>query len=132
MSDKPQLTVFYDGQCPLCVKEIAALARHNHGQLRLENIHAKDFSQRYPMLPIHSAERILHGLRHDGTWLTGLDVTVTAWQLAGKHHWLKVLRWPVIRPIADLSYRLFAHYRQPIAFIITGRRRCSQCVDSAD
>lgn len=130
MSDKPKLTLFYDGQCPLCVKEIAALQSLNHdGHLCLENIHAEDFSQRYPMLSVDSAERLLHGLTADGKWLTGLDVTVRAWHLVGKHRWLRVLRWPLVKPLADWAYRVFARYRHPIAFALTGKRRCEQCID---
>lgn len=133
MSDKPQLTLFYDGHCPLCVKEIAALQRKNHdGRLQLENIHAESFGQRYPTLSVDKADRLLHGLTADGRWLTGLDVTVKAWQLVGQHRWLQVLRWPLIKPLADFAYRLFARYRHPIAFLLTGQRRCEQCADNAD
>jgi predicted DCC family thiol-disulfide oxidoreductase YuxK len=115
------------------VKEIAALRRlDTTGQIHLQNIHAQDFSERYPMLSVARADRLLHGLTAEGRWLTGLDVTVKAWQLVGKHRWLRALRWPLIKPLADISYRLFARHRHKLAYWLTGQRRCDQCVDSSD
>jgi predicted DCC family thiol-disulfide oxidoreductase YuxK len=130
MSEQTQLTVFYDGHCPLCVKEIRAMKRADkENLLQLENIHASDFSQRYPEVDPVEADKLLHAIDHNGEWLTGLDVTVKAWQLVRRHRWLGVLRWPVIRPVADGCYRFFARYRQQIAFLLTGQRRCDRCVD---
>ncbi len=128
MSKQIQLTLFYDGHCPLCVKEIASLRQKDHrGLLQLEDIHAPDFSERYPKLDPHQAEKFLHGLDANGEWLTGLDVTVKAWQLVNHHRWLRILRWPLIRPLADRAYHFFARHRKTVAFLLTGRRHCERC-----
>lgn len=125
---QPQLTVFYDGLCPLCVKEIRALQRLDKmGKLQLEDIYADDFHQRFPEVDVIAAERILHGKTAAGQWLTGLDVTVLAWRLVGQHRWLKVLRLPLIKPVADMIYRGFARYRHRLSFWLTGQRRCERC-----
>ncbi len=129
MTQATQLTVFYDGRCPLCVKEIRALKQHDAaGLLQLENIHAKDVRQRYPQLDPTAAEKILHGIDANGEWLTGLDVTVKAWQLVKRHRWLRILRWPLIKPLADMFYRFFARHRQKMAFLLTGQRHCDRCL----
>lgn len=129
MSEQIQFTLFYDGHCPLCVKEIASLRQKDHcGLLQLEDIHAADFSERYPQLDPIEAEKILHGLSASGEWLTGLDVTVKAWQLVNHHRWLGILRWPLIRPLADRAYRFFALHRKVIAQLVTGKRHCERCI----
>jgi len=130
MSEPIQLILFYDGHCPLCVKEIALLRQRDHrGLLQLEDIHAPDFCERYPQLDPLEAEKILHGLDASGQWLRGLDVTVKAWQLVNHHRWLGMTRWPLIRPVADMAYRFFARHRKTIARLLTGRRHCERCID---
>lgn len=109
------LTLFYDSKCPLCAVEIQHMMRRDtHRVIRFEDIHAEDFSVRFPWLPPERAMQLLHGQRADGEVILGLDVTVLAWSLVGKQHWVAWLRWPGIRILADWGYRLFARYREPI------------------
>jgi len=122
------LTIFYDGQCPLCMTEINQLQKLNHkNNLNFVNLHDENFTDRYPHIDPAKAERIIHGETENGTLLLGLDVTCTAWILVEKHRWLKILRWPLIRNIADLIYRLFARYRHRISRLIMGKQICDQC-----
>jgi len=111
----PALTVFFDGQCPLCAREIQALKKLDQQQaLQFEDIHAADFQSRFPAIDIIDADRKLHGLRSDGQLIYGLDVTAQAWALVGKHRWLSGLRLPVIRQVSDVVYWVFARFRHPI------------------
>lgn len=111
-----QLRIYYDGLCPLCSKEIEMLKQLNTaGQLEFADLAQQDFIQRYPHIDPIRAYQVLHGETSDGTVITGLDVTCRAWQLVGKHRWLAVLRWPLIKPVADLFYRFFARHRQAIS-----------------
>ena len=125
-----RLTVFYDSRCPLCMAEIRQLdALNADGQLQLEDIHGDDFSQRYPHIDPQQADRVLHGQLEDGRMIYGLDVTAEAWSRVGKYRWLKVLRWPLLRQLSDLVYRLFARYRHPLARLLTGKSRADACND---
>lgn len=120
------LTLFYDSYCPLCAAEMDQLRRFDQqGRLRFADIHAPDFAERYPDIDPVAADRILHARYADGRMIYGLDVTHQAWALVGRHRWLAVLRWPVIRWFADLGYRFFARYRYGISLVLTGQRRCS-------
>lgn len=120
------LTLFYDSYCPLCAAEMDQLRRFDEqGRLRFEDIHADDFSARYPTVDPVAADRVLHAQYDDGQMIYGLDVTHQAWALVGRHRWLAVLRWPIIRWFADLGYRFFARYRYGISLVLTGQRRCS-------
>lgn len=111
----PALTIFFDGHCPLCAREIQALRKLDQQQaLQFENIHAADFQARFPAIDLNEADRRLHGQRDDGQMLYGLDVTAQAWALVGKHRWLTWLRIPVLRQISDVVYWLFARLRHPL------------------
>ena len=128
-----RLTIFYDGRCPLCLAEMRQLqAANTAGLLRFEDLHAQDFAQRYPHIDPQRADRILHGQLESGEVLLGLDVTWQAWSRVGKHRWLAVLRWPLLRPIADVAYRLFARYRHSISYLLTGKPRCETCTLNKD
>ncbi|TPE51817.1 DUF393 domain-containing protein [Maribrevibacterium harenarium] len=124
------ITVFYDSQCPLCVKEMAHLKQYDrHNQVILADIHAPDFAVYYPHIDQQDAYDVLHAETDEGKILLGLDATVAIWQQVNKYAFLKVLRWPVIRLFADFGYRVFARYRVPISLLLTGQRRCAsgQC-----
>jgi len=123
------LTIFYDGRCPVCVNEMKELAGlDKEGHLNLENIYAEDFSERYSHINIHKADAIIHGQTHKGDILYGLDVLCLAWQLVNRKPWLQILRWPIIRWLADRGYLLFARHRYKISYWITGKERCDRCV----
>jgi len=120
------LTIFYDSHCPLCQWEMRKLKQHDiNNRIELINIHDQDFNIDYPHIDVDEAMSMLHGQWQSGEMLYGLDVTVNAWQLTGKHTWLKILRWPVIRFISDYIYRLFARHRNKISYLLTGKRSCS-------
>ena len=123
-----ELTIFFDGGCPLCAREIAHLERlDTRKKLAFENIYAPLFSENFPHIDQQAADLILHGQWRDGTIIYGLDVTYHSWALVGKGHWVAVLRWPIVKPLAQLGYRFFAKYRHRISALLTGKPRCESC-----
>ena len=128
-----ELIIFYDGGCPLCVSEMRHLSKlDTESKISLENIYADDFSTRFPHIDQQRADQILHGQLASGEVIYALDVTYTAWSLVGKRHWVAVLRWPLIKQIADYSYLFFAKYRSTISKLLTGSERCEMCAISRD
>jgi len=123
-----ELTIFYDGGCPLCAAEMRHLSRRDSARkIAYEDIYAADFSARFPQIDQQAADRILHGQLADGQLIFGLDVTYQAWVLVGKRKWVAILRWPIIKPIADLTYLFFAKHRNRISKLLTGQSRCDAC-----
>ncbi|AWL10882.1 hypothetical protein HMF8227_00376 [Saliniradius amylolyticus] len=122
------LTLFYDGLCPLCQKEMSKLSQLDTDEkLRFVDIQQPDFEQRYPQIDYQAANERLHAITEQGEILTGLDVTYRAWQAVG-HGWLIApLRWPVVRIVADWAYAVFARHRYLISFVLTGQSRCRRC-----
>lgn len=112
----PALRIYYDGLCPLCVREMHKIRQlDTQDQIDLQDINASDFSERFPHINAVEADRILHGELADGRIIFGLDVTCLAWKLVGKGHWFAFMRWPVISPVADCVYLFFARHRHRIS-----------------
>ena len=121
-----ELTIFYDSACPLCANEMAQLKKNDRlNKIHLEDLNSEDLLTRYPDIDIEKANTILHGLTADGKMLLGLDVTAMAWGLTGKHCWVKLLRLPLIKPVADKAYLAFAKNRYRISYLLTGQKRCT-------
>ncbi|MAB22124.1 MAG: thiol-disulfide oxidoreductase DCC, partial [Idiomarina sp.] len=77
-----ELIIFFDGGCPLCVKEMRHLKRlDKEGRIQFENVNEPDFSQRYPQVDVAKANQYLHGQTSSGDMIYGLDVTHAAWSL---------------------------------------------------
>ena len=128
-----ELTIFYDGGCPLCVSEMRHLSRlDTEKKIQLENIYGDDFCQRFPHINQQQADKILHGQLASGELIYALDVTCKAWSLVGKGHWVAPLGWPLVKQVAHLFYLLFARYRAPISRLLTGSDRCEVCSISRD
>ncbi|GJM11850.1 MAG: thiol-disulfide oxidoreductase [Pseudohongiella sp.] len=128
-STRAAMTLFFDGQCPLCSAEMRELERLDcFGLLNLVDLHREDFAQLYPHVDPEKAISILQAQLSDGSMLFGIDANVKAWQLVGKKKWLQILRWPLVRVIADLAYLFFARNRSLISFLLTGQKRCNVCV----
>lgn len=124
----PALTVFYDGRCPLCVREMRQLKRRDGANaIQLIDLHSEQFSPYAGRIDAVAADQILHGLTADGQLLLGLDVTHKAWSLVGRGWLTAPLRWPLIRWFADHGYRFFARHRSRIAYVLTGEKQCQQC-----
>lgn len=126
------LRVYYDGLCPLCVREMHKIRQlDTQDKIDLQDINAIDFSDRFPHIDPVQADRILHGELADGRIILGLDVTCMAWKLVGKGHWFAFMRWPVISPIADRVYLFFARHRHRISSWF-GQRGSVVCDERCD
>ncbi|MCU7553740.1 DUF393 domain-containing protein [Alteromonas sp. ASW11-19] len=118
------MIIFYDGYCPLCQSEMRHLQKYDtQGVIRFEDIQSPAFSDRFPALDWQALNARIHVQMPDGSLVTGLDATYQAWHAVGKGWLYAPLRWPVIRPLADLAYNFFARHRYRISYLLTGKRR---------
>jgi predicted DCC family thiol-disulfide oxidoreductase YuxK len=102
-------TLYYDGRCPLCASEMARLERHKSDRLQLQDIHDRPDEAHGP--DRETLLRTLHLRLPDGSWLTGADANIAAWQFTRGGAWLRWLRWPIIRTLVDSIYDLWARRR---------------------
>lgn len=113
-------TLFYDGRCPLCSKEIQWLEKLVGHRLHFKDIHQLNENSAYPSKEV--LLRRLHLRTADGQWLIGLDATAYAWSKTALGFLFKLIRiWPM-RCIADALYNYWAdrRYRQ--------RYDCERCI----
>ena len=100
--------LYYDGQCPLCSIEMRHLQQHKRDSLTLTDIHqAADLNQETKRDYLNR----LHLRKPDGEMLSGLDASVYAWQQTRFGFLWSWLRWPLIKPVADIIYEKWAKSR---------------------
>ncbi|MGD9853565.1 MAG: thiol-disulfide oxidoreductase DCC family protein [Planctomycetaceae bacterium] len=106
------IEVFYDGDCPLCRREINLLQRlDRHQRLRLTNIAAPDFKAAEYGRTLGELMAEMHGRLPNGEWVTGVE-TFRRIDAAVGCGWLAAAtRLPGVAQLADAAYRLFAHNR---------------------
>ena len=110
-SDYSVFEVFYDGQCPLCKREIDMVRRKDkHGRLKLTDIAAADF-QPVAGKSLYELMKEIHGRNANGQFVNGVDVFREIYSRLGFGWLVKVSRLPILRNILDAGYRLFAYLR---------------------
>ncbi len=118
---RPEITVLYDGACPLCSREIEMLRRRDRGRgaIGAIDIAAPEFdAARYGL----DQERVMarmHAVLPDGTVVEGMEVFRRVYSAVGLGWVLAPSRWPLLRGAFDAAYAWFARNR----LRLTGRAR---------
>lgn len=106
------IEVFYDGGCPLCRREMDLLKRWDRRrQIRFSDINDQTFS---PQIVGKTHEELmarLHGRLPDGTWLEGVEVFRRLYATVGFGPIVWLTRFPVLSPLLDIGYAIFARHR---------------------
>ncbi len=107
-----QLTLYYDGKCPFCTREMTRLASWNKaGQLAFVDIAQPGFDPTPLGRNMDELNREMHSVTSDGKVLAGIDSMLAAYPLAGRGALVWPLRVPLLRPLLASMYRLFARHR---------------------
>src|SRR5262249_47841680 len=105
----------YDGGCPLCVREVGWLRFWNRrGLLALEDISAAGFDATCYARTREELMQAMHGVHPDGRIVRALEAFREAYRLVGLGCLLAPTRWPGLRPLFDVLYRLFAPFSLPV------------------
>jgi predicted DCC family thiol-disulfide oxidoreductase YuxK len=112
------LTLFYDGECPLCLREIRMFQRRNDsGHLHLLDI-AAPMTEPLPGLSRQDMLDCLHARFRDGRLVTGIDATYWSYRSVGLGWLVAPLRWAWARPLWQWGYRQFCRLRPTLARLI--------------
>jgi predicted DCC family thiol-disulfide oxidoreductase YuxK len=104
--------VFYDGACPLCMREIRFLRRLDRkGRIRFTDIAAADFRASDYGTTLEALMSEIHGRLPDGSWVRGVEVFRRLYSAVGLGPLVWVSRLPIVAGILDRGYRLFARNR---------------------
>jgi predicted DCC family thiol-disulfide oxidoreductase YuxK len=107
------ITVFYDGKCGLCSKEI------NHyrkiapaGIFDWQDVTKSADELKKEGISLHKGLKLLHAKDNNGGIHVGVDAFILIWKQLKRWHVLAILfGFPIIRQIANGIYRIFASWR---------------------
>ena len=113
-----KLTIFFDGDCPLCLREVDFLqSRNQKGYLEFININCSDFDLyiNHEITYKKAMERI-HALKSDGSLIKDIEVFQEAYELIGLGWVYAPTKLPIINKLVEFLYGLWAKYRLKITF----------------
>ncbi|MEB3318150.1 MAG: DUF393 domain-containing protein [Cyanobacteriota bacterium] len=123
------LTLLYDGACPLCLREVTFLrqrdqARHgDQPRLAFVDIDRADYDPAgFQGVTYAQAMGRIHGIEANGAVLRDLAVFRRAYELIGLGWLYAPTRWPVAGALAEGAYGLWAGWR----LRVTGRPSLDQ------
>lgn len=142
--------VFFDGACPMCAWEMAFLVkRDRHRRIQFTNIAHPEFDalaetgRSAETLDARIHGRILPGcpsvyrekaqdVSPEGI-IEGVEVFRQLYGAIGWHRRVAITRWPLVRGVLHLGYRLFARYRTRVggwfSFLSPGSTSNEGCPD---
>jgi predicted DCC family thiol-disulfide oxidoreductase YuxK len=104
--------VFFDGDCPLCVREINMLRwLDRRSRIRFTDIAAKDFDAGAIGIPWATLMDRIHGRLSDGTIIEGVEVFRRLYHAVGFGPLVALTRLPGLSHLLDWGYRVFAKHR---------------------
>ena len=115
-------TVFYDGSCPICAREIAVMRRLDRQQrLALCDFSSSDYDAAGTGFVAADLSTMIHARWTDGTVITGVEVFRAMWEAVGLGILVRLSRLSLVEPLVLRAYALFARNR----LWLTGRKSCS-------
>lgn len=104
--------LLYDGECPICRAEVRWLSRWNKKQrLAFEDIKGEGFDPAVHGKTLDELMGALHGVFPDGRLVTGAETFREAYKALGLGWVMAPTGWPLLKPLADLAYAVFARHR---------------------
>ncbi len=104
--------VFYDGACPLCMREIRMLMRKDRdAKIEFTDIAAPTFDPAAFGTTMSELMAKIKGRRPDGSWIEGVEVFRQLYTAIGWRRIVAVTRLPGISQLLALGYRWFAKNR---------------------
>jgi predicted DCC family thiol-disulfide oxidoreductase YuxK len=124
-----RITIFYDGSCPLCRREIAHyLRRDRAGRLEALDIAADPA----PLAPLGISPRdamaALHVRDAAGRILIGAAAFLAIWDMLPRWRLLAraIRAVPGAPPLLEMAYRFVAPRRARVAAALCGSERCAR------
>ncbi|MCD8485433.1 MAG: DUF393 domain-containing protein [Desertifilum sp.] len=118
--DTWQIKLLYDGECPLCVREVNFLRKRDAGRGLVAFVDIA--SDRYnPQdnggVDFETAMGRIHAVLPDGSTIKNIEVFRQVYEILGMGWVYAATRWPIIGPVVDWLYELWADWR----LALTGR-----------
>ncbi len=119
-----QVEVFYDGECPLCLREIKMLRWMDRKKnILFTDIADPTFRPADYRKTMQEFMDEIQGRLPDGSWIIGVEVFRRLYAAVGLGPLVAVTRLPGVSHGLDLGYRVFAKNR----LRLTGRCNAGTC-----
>lgn len=121
-----EIEMFFDGECPLCMREVAMLRRRDRkGRVRFTDIAAPSFdAEAHGKDQATFMGRIQARTLPDGEWLDGVEVFRRVYAAVGFRWLVPLTRVPGISHALEAGYSWFARNRLRLT-----RRQDEACTD---
>jgi predicted DCC family thiol-disulfide oxidoreductase YuxK len=106
------LTVFFDGACPICAREIALMKRlDRRRQLDFCDFSAQEYDVACRGFLTEDLGTVIHARWADGSVITGVDVFRAMWEAVGLGFLARFSRLALVEPLVLNAYAWFARNR---------------------
>ncbi|KAI3963345.1 hypothetical protein MKW98_022767 [Papaver atlanticum] len=120
LSGNWKIKMLYDGDCPLCMKEVNLLTERNkmYGTIKFVDISSEDYSPEDNQgIDYKTAMGTIHAIQSDGTVVTSVEAFRRLYEEVGLGWVYAVTKYKPIGVVANAVYAVWAKYRMQI----TGR-----------
>jgi len=131
-----QIKLLYDGECPLCVREVNFLRKRDAGRGRVTFVDIADDDytpEAHGDVDFETAMGRIHAVLPDGTVIKNVEVFRRVYEILGMGWIYAATKLPVIGWIVDTLYEIWADWRlaltgrPDLATIISDRQKRISC-----
>ena len=122
-----KIKLLYDGECPLCLREVNFLRKKDAGRgiINFVDIADRDYSAADNSgIDYETAMGRIHAITNQGEIITNVEVFRRVYEELGMGWVYAVTKLPILGAIADYLYGIWAKWR----FKLTGRPELSEIV----
>jgi len=108
-----QIDLLYDGECPLCLKEIDFLKkRDTEGKIQFTDLASPGYKQEeHGNVDFERGMRSIHAVTSSGDVISGVEVFRRVYEAIGLGWVYAATKLPVIGPAVDVAYDIWASNR---------------------
>jgi predicted DCC family thiol-disulfide oxidoreductase YuxK len=122
-----KIKLLYDGQCPLCLREVKFLTQKDAGRGIVVFVDIADLAytpEAHGNIEYAEAMGRIHAVLPDGTIVRDVEVFRRVYDALGMGWIYAATQWPVVRPVVDAVYQIWARWR----LALTGRPSLSRLI----
>ncbi len=122
-----KINLLYDGDCPLCLREVNFLQKKDAGRglVKFTDIADLDYSPaENGGVDFETAMGRIHAVRADGTVVKNVAVFQEVYEAIGIGWMYAPTKWPIVGPVVNKIYDLWADQR----LAVTGRASLAQVI----
>ena len=121
-----ELTILYDGGCPLCLREVRFLkSRDRLKKLNFVDIDSSDYDpSANKNISYRESMKTIHAITNEGDVIRNLEVFRRAYSIIGLGWIYSPTKWPILVKIFDSIYSIWAKYRLKITSRPTLEKLC--------